>query len=112
MTTTTGSAALKFRQCGFCGRMSPIGLAECPHCHETFPELPQVRKRPRSDGGQLRRGLLYMMLAGVIHYFAAGYSSMRLPIDIPPMVTQYMTPALFLLGLAFGLYGIVTRASN
>ena len=110
--TTTGSAALKFRQCGFCGRMSSIGLEQCPHCHETFPELPQVRKRSRSDGGRLRRGLLYMMLAGVVHYFAAGYSSMPLPVEISPIVTQYMTPALFMLGLAFGVYGVVTRASS
>jgi hypothetical protein len=71
-----------------------------------------MRKRSRGDGGRLRRGLLYMFLAGVIHYFAGGYSSMRLPVEIPPMVTQYLTPALFLLGLGFCLYGVVSRVNT
>jgi hypothetical protein len=64
------------------------------------------------DGGELRRGLLYMTLAGVIHYFAAGYSTYELPVRIPEMVTLYLTPALFVLGLGFAVYGFVNRLSS
>ena len=92
--------------------MAPAGMVECPNCHENFPDLPQVRAHKKSDDGKLRRGLLYMALAGVIHYFSAGYSSMQLPVDVPPMVTLYLTPALFVLGLGFGVYGAVSRISN
>lgn len=110
--TTSGSSGLKFRQCGHCGRMVPVGIIECPHCRQELPELPRMRKPVRVDGGEMRRGLLYMTLAGVIHYFAGGYSTMQLPVQIPEMVTQYMTPALFLLGLGFAVYGLVNRVSG
>jgi hypothetical protein len=92
--------------------MSPVGIPECPHCHESFPDLPQVKLRRSSDGGELRRGLLYMTLAGVIHYFAGGYSSWQLPVDIPPPVIHYLTPALFVLGLGFAVFGLTTRFSS
>lgn len=60
----------------------------------------------------IRRGLLYMLLAGVIHYFAAGYSGLALPFAVPSMVTQYLTPVLFLCGLSLGLYGLYLRARS
>jgi hypothetical protein len=60
----------------------------------------------------IRRGLLYMLLAGVIHYVAAGYSGVALPVAIPSMVTQYLTPILLLCGLSLGLYGIYLRARS
>jgi len=60
----------------------------------------------------IRRGLLYMLLAGVIHYFAAGYSGVALPVAVPSMVTQYLTPILFLCGLSLGLYGVYLFARN
>jgi len=71
-------------------------LSRCPFCREEIPE-------PRDAVGQfaakgrvkIRRGLLYMLLAGIIHYFAAGYSGMRLPVEIPSLVTHYLTPLLF-----------------
>jgi hypothetical protein len=31
-----------------------------------------------------------MLLAAIIHYFAAGYSGMRLPVEIPSLVTRYL----------------------
>lgn len=111
-TTTSGLANMKFRQCPQCGRMAPIGLPECPHCKQEYPPLPAARRSPRVDGGELRRGLLYMTLAAVIHYFAGGYSSLALPVSIPAPVTVYMTPALFVLGLGFAVYGGVTRLSR
>jgi hypothetical protein len=60
----------------------------------------------------IRRGLLYMLLAGVIHYFAAGYSGVALPVAVPSMVTQYLTPILFLCGLSLGSYGVYLRARS
>jgi hypothetical protein len=60
----------------------------------------------------IRRGLLYMLLAGVIHYFAAGYSGVALPVAVPSMVTHYLTPILFLCGLSLGLYGVYLRARS
>ena len=54
---------------------------------------------------QIRRGLLYMLLAGVIQYFAAGYSSFTLPISVPPVVTTYLAPVVFVSGLGLGIYG-------
>jgi hypothetical protein len=109
--TTSGLSGLKFRQCSHCGRMAPVGLPECPHCKEEFPALPQPRRSARVDGGELRRGLLYMTLAAVIHYFAAGYSTWQLPLHVPEMVIRYMTPALFVLGLGFAVYGVANRLS-
>ena len=112
MKSTHEGTEPKFRQCGFCGRMSPIHLVECPHCHETLPEMPRPRQAHTEDHGELRRGLLYLTLAGVIHYFAGGYSSMELPVQVPPLITLYLTPALFVLGLGFVGYGMVIRLSK
>lgn len=56
-----------------------------------------------------------MLLAGVIHYFAAGYAEpIRIPLPTPilPLVTQYGTPLLFLGGLGLALYGIILRLKH
>ena len=85
-------------------------LAECPHCHETIPELRADAPAPRrSDDGRrkIRRGLLCMLLAAVIHYFAGGYSGMELPFPVQPVVTVYLAPLLFLAGLGLSLYGFL-----
>jgi hypothetical protein len=64
----------------------------------------------RSDGrGKIRQGLLYMLLAAVIHYFAGGYSAMELPLPIEQVVTFYLSPLLFLSGLGLVLYGFYLR---
>jgi len=34
---------------------------------------------------QMRRGLLYILLAVIIHSFAAGYSGLQLPITVPAL---------------------------
>jgi len=77
---------------------------------------PQVRlSRTSTDAGsqQMRRGLLYMLLAGVIYYFAAGYAKpLEIPIAIQPAVVNYLSPLLFLGGLSFTLYGLVLRAKS
>jgi hypothetical protein len=65
----------------------------------------------RSNTGRkkIRQGLLYMLLAAVIHYFAGGYSAMQLPYPIQPVVTVYLAPLLFLGGLGLSLYGYLHR---
>jgi hypothetical protein len=94
------------RQCPYCGKLVSGYLAECPYCHEAIPELRGALRR-RSDIGRrkIRQGLLYMLLAAVIHYFAGGYSAMELPYPIQPVVTVYLAPVLFLGGLGLCLYG-------
>jgi hypothetical protein len=63
-------------------------------------------ERPSSGGGaQIRRGLLYMLLAALIGYFAGGFSSLKLPIPVLPVVTKYLSPLLFLSGLGLAIYG-------
>ncbi len=57
----------------------------------------------------IRRGLLWALLAGVIHYFASGHSGLTLPFAVPSFVTQYFTPLLFLAGLGMVLYGLYLR---
>ncbi|MBS1864611.1 MAG: hypothetical protein JSS69_01720 [Acidobacteria bacterium] len=49
--------------------------------------------------------MLYALMAGVIYYFAGGYSGMKLPIPVPPEVNLYFSPLLFALGIGLVLYG-------
>jgi len=56
---------------------------------------------------KMRRGLFYILLAAIIHYFAAGYSTFTLPVAIPGVVTVYLTPLLFLAGIGYEFYGLL-----
>lgn len=81
-------------------------LGRCPFCREEIPEFRDAVRQFAANGrAKIRRGLLYMLLAGITHYFAAGYSGMRLPFEIPSLVTRYLTPLLFFGGLGLTLYG-------
>ncbi len=83
-------------------------LPRCPFCREEVQEVRVAARGYRLEArGKLRRGLFYILLAAVIHYFAAGYSSFSLPVTIPAFVTVYLTPILFLAGIGFELYGAV-----
>jgi hypothetical protein len=53
-----------------------------------------------------------MLLAGVIQYFAGGYSSFTVPVGVPPVVTTYLAPAVFLSGLGLLIYGLYLRAKS
>ena len=97
------------RQCPYCGKLLPISRSQCPHCRETLPEMRIVRAASVAKRSQIRRGLLYILLAAVIHYFAGGYSAMDLPFPIAPVVTVYLSPLLFLGGLGLTLYGFYLR---
>ena len=100
------------RQCGYCGKYAPVARVECSNCHEFFPPLAEVSTPRFESRGEIRRGILYMLLAGVIQYFAAGYSKMTLPVSIPAIVPQVLTPLLFFGGLGFIAYGALRRAAR
>jgi hypothetical protein len=48
-------------------------------------------------------------LAGVIYYFARGYSGLKLPVEVPEFVNVYLTPILFLGGVGMALYGLFQK---
>ena len=112
MAVSLQNQALATRPCVFCGKSILAHLSRCPHCREDIPKV-QLSSRPRTGGQlQIRRGLLYMLLAGVIQYFAAGYSSFTLPVQVPPVVTAYLAPVVFISGLGLLIYGLILRAKS
>jgi len=112
MAVSLQNQALQTRPCVFCGKSMLVHLSRCPHCREDVPRV-QLSARPRTGGRlQIRRGLLYMLLGGVIQYFAGGYSSFKVPIGISPIVTTYLAPAVFLSGLGLVIYGLYLRARS
>ena len=114
MSTLARSVADK-RPCVYCGKPISIHVSRCPFCRESIPQV-QLSSRRGPDGRyQMRKGLLYMLLAGVIHYFAAGYAKpieIPLPASVLPLVTQYGTPLLFLGGAGLALYGLFLKAKS
>ena len=101
-----GRAMVK-RQCVHCGQFVTGPRPMCPYCRELLPEIPKPVMEVRPTGGkEVRRGLLYMLVALVVHYFAGGYSAMNLPIHISPVVFEILSPLLFLGGLGLMLYGV------
>ncbi len=100
--STLGKKTGDTRRCVFCGKQMAAHLTQCPFCREAVPQV-QLSRRTGPDGRrQIRRGLLYMLLGGVIHFFAAGYGApfqIPLPVPVLPLVTQYLTPLIFLAAL-------------
>jgi len=96
------------RNCPFCGKPVVVNLDRCPHCREAIPKLQvSVHRGGSTDGrGNIRRGLLWALLAGVIYYFAGGHSGLKLPVEVPGFVNMYLTPLLFLAGVGMTLYGL------
>lgn len=98
---------MTLRQCPFCGK--PVGQA-ATHCASCQAELPAIRQRVGSSNEAsrrlIRRGMLWMLLAGVLYYFAAGYGALEFPVAIAPMLTGWVLPLLFLAGLGLLAYGV------
>ena len=85
-------------------------LTQCPFCREAVPQVQLTRRSGPSGRQQMRRGLLYMLLAAVIYYFAAGYAApLWLPVQVLPVVTNYLLPLLFFGGLGLSIYGVFLR---
>ena len=92
------------RQCPFCGMHVADYLNQCPFCREAIPEV-RLRGRTTGGRGKIRKGLLYVLLAMVIQYFAGGYTQMKLPISVPPMAAFYLSSLFLVSGLGMALYG-------
>jgi hypothetical protein len=111
-----GKTAGDTQRCAYCGKQMAARLTQCPFCREAVSTV-QVSRRSGPDGNrQMRRGLLYMLLAAVIHYFAGGYGApvflIPLPAPVMPLVTQYLTPLLFLGGLGMAIYGLFLKIKS
>ena len=98
---------MHLRECPYCGNSVDTHLSQCTFCREALPPIPQVRTASANNVGsaQIRRGLLYMLLAAVIGYFAGGYSPLRIPIAVLPALSAYLSPLLFFSGLGLAVYG-------
>jgi len=105
------------RNCPFCGKAVGSTLERCPFCRESIPAVrPGTRMGSAGSSGNaranIRRGLLWALLAGVIYYFAGGHSGLNLPVQIPGFVNMYLTPILFLGGAGMALYGLFQKLKN
>ena len=96
------------RQCGYCGTFVGDTVKTCPRCREAIPE-PVALLKVEHGVTELRRGLFYMLLTLIFYFFARPESPLPIPIHIPPMVTTYLLPLLFLLGLGFAIYGVMRK---
>lgn len=107
------STALAARPCAYCGKPVPSRLNRCPYCREEVPEVRLSARLGKDGRREIRRGLMYMLLGGVIYYFAGGYSPMTLPAGLNPVmmsfVTKYLAPVIMLGGLGMCLYGFYLK---
>jgi hypothetical protein len=111
--SASAKQATETRRCAFCGKAMAVHLNQCPFCREMVPQVRLSRPKGANGREQIRRGLLYMLLAAVIYYFAGGYGApLRLPLQIVPMVTNFLLPLLFLGGLGFSVYGLILKVKS
>jgi hypothetical protein len=112
----SGSMAHAIRQCPFCGMSVLRTASQCPSCRETLPDADPRRgataRAASPKRSTVRRGLLYMLLAGVVQYFAGGYSGMHLPVAVSSVVSMYLAPLLFLSGFGMTVYGLFISRDN
>jgi len=102
---------LAARHCVYCGKPVAPHHSQCPHCREAVPKVRLAPAPvPAAKRSQMRRGILYMLLALVIHYVALRSGSLNLPFSVNPAVT-YLTTMMFLAGLALALYGFFTKVT-
>jgi hypothetical protein len=98
------------RQCPHCGKEISDRHVQCPYCREDVASGETTRSyNPMAGRTQIRRGLLYMWLAGIFYYFAAGYSGLALPFATPNVATEYLLPFLFLAGLGLVIAGLFQK---
>ncbi len=98
------------RQCPFCGKAVFEQATQCPFCREALMQVPVIASAHREQGRRyIRRGILYMVMAGVAHYYLGGYSPEKFPFTVIPAVTQYLLPFLFFSGLGLLVFGVYRR---
>ena len=100
------------RQCPHCGKEVFDQMAQCPYCREAMGPVPKAHgdyAREASGKSKIRQGLLYVLLAAVVHYFAGGYSPLKLPLPVGPIVTNYLSPLLFLAGIGLAIFGFYLK---
>jgi hypothetical protein len=97
------------RQCSFCGAFNPDTAQICSNCRESLV----AASHAPSHGGfspeslaQIRRGVLYILLAAVLYYFFGGHSGIEMPVQISPIVNTYLVPFMFLCGAGLILLGL------
>jgi hypothetical protein len=121
LTIGSKECLMPARQCPFCGKVISDLHSDCPFCHETVPQVPgspaaaKVPASPAASGAgnrNIRRGLLYMLLAAATQYVVARYGSsiLKVPVKVEPIVTSYLVPFLFLCGLGLMVYGFFLHA--
>jgi len=98
------------RQCPFCGTSVSETATQCHHCREALQPVPKT-VGPGFEGGrqQIRRGLISMLLAAITHYFAGGYPPVEVPVRFVPIITDWLSPFLFLAGLGLVILGLYRR---
>jgi hypothetical protein len=103
---------LAARHCVYCGKPVATNQSQCPHCREAVPKvrLAPAAPAPAAKRSQMLRGILYMLLALVIHYVAVRSDSLNLPFSVNPAVS-YLATMMFLAGLALTLYGFLTKVT-
>ena len=104
-------AEAAMQQCIHCGKPIRRHLRQCPYCREEQGSVRPVSTAPQKANtyGHFRSGLLLMLLAAAVQYFAGGYSPLALPGEISSPLLTYLAPLLFLSGLAMSLWGFFLR---
>jgi len=99
------------QQCSHCGKLIRRHSRQCPYCREEQAGVRPVSAAPQKAHtyGHFRSGLLLMLLAAAVYYFAGGYSPLTLPGEITSPLLAYLVPVLFLSGLAMSLWGFFLR---
>ena len=102
---------MALRECPYCGKLVYDQLTQCSHCREALPEkrLPTTARVSSAGSHRIRRGLLFMLIAAAVSYFARGMSPWTIPVPVPSLVTDLLLPLLFFGGLGLTLYGIYLR---
>src|SRR5260370_42139440 len=98
------------RRCVYCGKAIAVHLTQCPYCREMVPERRASRRSGSNGRQQIRRGLLYMLLAAVIFYFPTGDAvPLKPPLQGVPFFANYFLPLLFPGGLGAAVFSLFLR---
>jgi hypothetical protein len=89
-------------QCADCARVYPRALSECPRCGSEETVAAKSSGKKTASKYRVRRGILWMLVAGAIYLLASQGS-----VSFPPAVTDYLLPLLFLGGLGLTVFGLI-----